>query len=460
MDRPVELVIDLAAPPPARPASRAAQLRGWWRRRRRTVLPGLVGGLVLALVSGSAGPLPGRVSIPLSPDQDGEFDIIGHLAFVPESRTRWGAYDLATGRRRWVLEQPDTSRVGLVPSGGVLVDHRSGFGRGLDPATGQWLWTGAAREQTRSTSWSVFQAVAGAGAGVVTGHHWSTPDGLAHGFYGVDLVTGQVRWQAVPDSGVRVQLVGAPPLVISVAADGRVQLREPGTGAVLAGRRLPAGVRDQLTVAGDRLVLAAVTQVGQRASASARASAPTGLLLRGYSLDTLADGWELRLPPPAAGRRWQSVRGCGAMLCVGGRELVVIDPRTGQVAWTADARRRPVRPVGDRFLAFDPAGELTGLLDARTGRPVRDLTGWRPALPGELAGPGAARDRLVLTRPAPGPRTRVVSLDLTSLTLTDLGELPGRPERCQPYDGGLVCRQHDRLWVWPLPRAGRDARLG
>ncbi|MGH3683308.1 MAG: hypothetical protein ACRDT2_24030, partial [Natronosporangium sp.] len=257
MDRAPEVVIDLAAPPPARPGGGwSAQLRGWWRHRRRTVLPGLVGGLVLALVSGSAGPLPGRVSIPLVPDQDGEFDIIGNLAFVPESRTQWGAYDLATGQRRWVLEQPDTSRVGLVPSGGVLVDHRSGFGRGLDPATGQWLWTGAAREQTRSTSWSVFQAVAGAGAGVVTGHHWSTPDGLAHRFYGVDLVTGQVRWQAVPESGVRVQLVGQPPLVVSVAADGWVQLRAPGTGAVLVGRRLPAGVRDQLTVAGDRLVLA------------------------------------------------------------------------------------------------------------------------------------------------------------------------------------------------------------
>lgn len=453
MDRPREVVIDLGAPPPAaRPGgARWPQLRGWWRHRRRAVLPGLAGALVLALLSGSAGPAPGRVSIPLPSDPDGEFDIIGHLAFVPESATRWGAYDLATGQRQWGLEQPDTVRLGLVESGGVLVDHRSGFGRGLDPVTGDQLWDRAAREQVRNSSWSVFQAVAGASAGVVTGHHWSTPGGLAHQVYGVDLATGRVRWQAVPETAVRVRLVGRPPLVVSVTAEGWVELRAPGTGAVLAGRRLPARPEDQLTVAGDRLVIATETPVGSGASASARSAAPAGLLLRGFRLDTLADGWELRMPPPASGRRWRSVRECGSMLCVSGRQVLVIDPSAGRVAWTADARRRPVRPVGDRFLAFDPEGALTGLLDAGTGRVLRDLTGWRAALPGNPAGAGAARDRLVLTRPAPGARTTVAALDLTSLQLADLGELPGRPEQCRPYPGGLVCQQHGRLWVWPLP---------
>ncbi|MPZ25245.1 MAG: PQQ-binding-like beta-propeller repeat protein [Micromonosporaceae bacterium] len=438
MDGRSDVVIDLGAPEPGRPGAKQ-RLRGWWWRRRRVVLPSLAGGLVLALVSGSAAPLPDRVSIPLPTGDDSRFDIIGNLAFVAESRTRWGAYDLATGARRWSLERPDADRVGLVAIGGVLVDHRSGFGRGLDPDTGDGLWSGAAQDRAGSSSWSIFQAVAGAGVGVVTGHHWSTPDGLAHRFYGVDLVTGQVRWEAVPDAAVRVRLVGQPPLVVSVATDGWVQLRSLRTGAVRAGRRLPAGTGDQLTVAGDRLVLAT--------------EGPAGMVLRGYPLGTLADGWERVVPPPPTGGRWQPVQRCGSMVCVGALDRVVVDPMTGRVAWTIDAgRRRLVQPVGDRFLAFDRRGELSGLLDARTGRLIRSLAGWRAALPGEAAGPGAARDRLVLTRPAPGPRTRVVALDLTSATLADLGELPGRPERCQPYDGGLVCQQHDRLWVWSLPR--------
>jgi hypothetical protein len=395
-------------------------------------------GLVIVGLSGSAAGPPAAVSIPLLPAGNGQFEVVGDLLFVVESRTRWGAYDLATGQRRWSLERVDSASVELAVSGDLLVDRRYSFGRTFDPATGEVRWAGI-QHRNGPVSWSTFRPAPDAGAGVVASHHSSTPDGSAIRLTGVDLATGAVLWQASPPQPVRVVLTGDPPRLVSVSADGRVELRAPDTGEVLAGRRMlgmarRAGVSGavQVAVIGDRLVLA--RQDRER------------LALHGYELDTLAARWELAIPLAPETALWYPVEPCGSMLCVG---LVptLVDPVTGRVGWTARPDRQPIHPVGDRFLVYDPSGELRAVVDARTGRRVQDLTGWRAAVP-----PGAAPDRVLLTRPAAGARTRVVGLDPVSLVLTDLGLLPGSPELCRPYRAGLVCRHHDRLWVWPLPR--------
>jgi hypothetical protein len=401
------------------------------------VRTGLVCGLVAVLLPGSAALSRETVSIPLPQTGNGQFEVVGDLLFVVESRTRWGAYDLATGRRRWSLERSDSASVGLWVSGDVLVDQRYGLGRAFDPVTGEVRWAGM-RARGDAISWSTFRAAPGAGAGVVAGYRWTAPDALAHRFAGVDLATGAVRWQAVPELAVQLQLTGDPPRVVSIAADGRVELRAPDSGEVLASRLLPAATGRagltggvQVIVLSDRLVLASHD--------------PDALVLRGYAVDTLTPRWELAIPAAPDGSLWRPVERCGSMLCVG-LVATVVDPVTGRVAWTARGRQ-PLHPVGDRFLAYDQRGELRALVDARTGRTVRDLSGWRAVVPA-----GAAPDRLLLTRPAAGAGTRVARLDPASLALTDLGLLPGRPELCRPYRSGLVCRDHDRLWVWPLPR--------
>jgi hypothetical protein len=437
-------VIDLGIPGPASglrpPELRRRVVRAWWAYHRRRVRAGLAGALVPVLLAGGVAPAPARVSIPLPPAGNGQFEVVGDLLFVVESRTRWGAYDLATGQRRWSLERTGRASVGLAVSGGVLVDQRYGFGRALDPRTGAVRWAGR-QDRGESVSWSTFRAAPAAGTGVVAGYHWSTPDGLAHRLTGVDLATGAVRWQLLPPVAVQVELTGEPPRLVSIAADGRVELRAPQSGRLLAGRRVPgmagraavpAGV--QVVIAGGRLVLATHD--------------PDGLVLRGYAADTLTPRWRRTLPAAPGGARWRPVGRCGPMLCVGPLGTV-IDPRTGRVAWTARTGRGRLDPAGDRLLAFDRLGNLQALLDARTGRVVRELSGWRAAVPA-----GAAPDRLLLTRPATGAGTQVARLDPASRELSELGLFPGRPELCRPYAAGLVCRQHGRLWLWPVEAGG------
>lgn len=441
-----ELVIDLGVPGPGPtrpgPGHRRRAVRSWWAARRQPVRAGLVAGLMLALLAGSAAPAAGPVpvSVLLPAAGEGRFEVVGGLLFVVESRTRWGAYQLPTGQRRWSLERAGGASVGLVVSGQVLVDQRYGFGRALDPATGAIRWAGT-QDPGESISWSTFRAAPAAGAGVVAGYHWSTPDGLSHRFAGLDLANGAVRWRALPASAAQVVLAGDPPRVVSIGADGRVELRAPDTGRVLASRLLPglagragvpAGV--QVALVAGRLVLTSPE--------------PDALVLRGYAVATLARQWRLALPAGPDGQLWRRVQPCGPMLCV---EVAgtVVDPVTGAVAWRAGTGQRSHLPVGDRLLRYDQQGQLRALVDARTGRVLQDLSGWRAARP-----VGAAPEQVLLTRPAPGGTgTRVARLDPAGPELSELGWLPGQPEVCRPYPGGLVCRHHDRLWVWPLAAA-------
>lgn len=181
-----EAVIDLSTPDPRPPSTRRRQLRRRWHRSQRRVRAGLVGALVLAVLSGVGAPLDREFVRFPAPVRPGAFEVVGNLLFVAESPTRWVAYDLATGARRWSLDRPESARVGLAASGDLLFDLRHSSGRALDPGTGGVRWAGSPGWQLES-SWTTFQADARAGAAVVTAHHRSTPDGLSHRFLGVEL---------------------------------------------------------------------------------------------------------------------------------------------------------------------------------------------------------------------------------------------------------------------------------
>jgi hypothetical protein len=101
-------------------------------------LPGLLAGLVLALLAGAAPPAAGGpVPVALPPAVGGRFDVVGDLLLVAESGTRWAAYDLRTGERRWSLRRPEGAPHGLVAHGGILLNQLFGGSGVLDPATGQ-----------------------------------------------------------------------------------------------------------------------------------------------------------------------------------------------------------------------------------------------------------------------------------------------------------------------------------
>lgn len=440
-----ETLIDLGRPGPDRTGARRRQLRSWWRRHGPQMRAGLAGALVLAVVSGSAVvPVASGAAIAVPEASGGEFEVVGDLVLVAESDTRWGAYELDTGEHRWSLRRPDRSSSGLEMVGGeVLFDHRYGFGRALEPATGDERWL-AAPGRAESGSFTTFEASARTGYGVLAVHHGSNPDGLAHRFVGVDLTTGQERWRVAPPEAVRVLLVGAPARVLSVSAGGRVELRALDTGAVLAGPRLAdrsgplADLRQlQAVLVGDRLVLSG--------------PGPDGQVLRGYAVDMLVPQWELTIPYQH--RVYVPINQCGSMVCMVSAAGSVVDPVAGQVLWTVEYGSR-IEPVAGGFLAYWD-GVLRELRDARTGRPVRDLSGWLPAVPAS----GPARDQVLLTRPVDGGGTRVARLDPATGALSELGELPGRAGQCRPYPQpgavqGLVCRQRDLLRVWPLAGGG------
>lgn len=445
-----EPVIDLGLLEPVPEAARAGGRVGSPRRRRAlpvwsTAL------LVLALAAGSASPpvLPVSVPAPI----DGRFAVVGDLLFVAVGQHRahghpgpahgsssfdWAAHDMSTGERLWTLSGLG-ERLDLVAAGGLLWD--GGFP--LDPATGRWL----SPKRSGVPGGYRYLGVPGGQTVVTSGGYRPYSDAavdleFTYEVMGVDTITGVVQWRAEPDPGVRVWLAGAPARLIMISSDELVSVRDPDTGAVLASRRVPDAISAEL--AGDRLLVWAWS--------------PGGEVLHAFARDTMVPLWEL--PEPAG-----TLGPCGAMLCAhvvaeqtrtatdtmtGDRWRVphrteVIDPATGALAWTTGYR---LYPIGGRFLGYDDRGGLRALLDARDGRVLRDLAGWQAVVP--PIGDGDDLRRVPLLRPGPAGEVQVARLDPATGGLTDLGQLPGHPLRCQPYPDGVVCLHADRVWVWPL----------
>ncbi|HEY8472352.1 MAG TPA: hypothetical protein VIL37_06900 [Natronosporangium sp.] len=442
--------VPVAAKVEAGPVPAATPVR-WSARRRRSGSAWLIAVLVLSLVGGSGAPpvLPVSVPVPV----DGRFEVVGELLFVAVAQHRahghpgpargssssdWVAYDLSTGEQLWTMSGLG-ERLDLVAADGLLWD--GGFP--LDPATGQWL----SPKRGSVPGGHRYLGVPGVPTVVVSGGYRPYNDAavdleFTYEVMGVDTATGAVRWRDEPDPGVRVWLAGDPVRLLTISSDERVAVRDPDTGAVLASRRIPNATSAHLI--GDRL-LVRVWEAG-------------GEIVRAFTRETMTPVWELSEP---VGRLEQ----CGQMLCVQiGSNLTravmdpvtgdrwpmplrteLIDPADGEPAWATAYR---LYPVADRFLGYGDDGALRALLDAGSGRVLRDLTGWQAVVPpirrGLAAGP------VTLLRPGPDGDSQVASLDLTTGRLTELGAVPGRPDRCQPYPGGVVCRQAGRVWVWPL----------
>ncbi|HEY8471405.1 MAG TPA: hypothetical protein VIL37_02080 [Natronosporangium sp.] len=442
-----EAVIDLgvlapvgaARPPDDDPGLR--QLRGWWDRRRRGIAGGIAVALLLIAAAAAAPPADADpVTIALPPTGYGRFDVVGDLLFVAESHTRWRAYGLPDGERRWSLERPDDAPLGLVAVDGLIVDRLYGaFGATRDPATGRVVLSPS--QLAQSTGVRMVQVLTGADPALSAGDYHYYRDASPHPRF-ARRVTGRLAgW-----------LAGDPPVLVRVSAGGLVELRDPATGGLLTRRYLPAW--------GSGVSLAAVVG-GILVLQHRRADQ---LVLQGYVASTLAPLWERVVPDPGTAPVWAEQ--CGPMLCVhhqladdratvvdpltgwllAGTRTDVTDPATGRTAWVAAPGETQLYPVGERFLAYGGDGALRAVLDARTGRVLRELAGWRAIVP--AAGVGAVR--VVLTRADHTGQVRLAWLALASAEIDEVAMLPSEPEPCLPFSEGLVCRHGHQLRVWPL----------
>lgn len=460
MKRSEDVTIDLGllAPPaadrpPADPVQqpRVRQARAWWQRRRRGLACWLVAALTAATAVASAPePGTGAVTIALPPTGYGRFDVVGDLLFIAQSDTRWRAYQLPAGVPRWSLERPDDAPLGLVAADGLILDRLYGaFGATRDPGTGRVLLSPDQLEER--TGVTTVHVLTGAETTLAAGDYRYYRDASPHPRFARRATGRLAGW-----------LAGDPPMIVRISAGGLVELRNPATGAVLT--------RRYLRVTGAGIGLAAVfddTLVLQNQRAGR-------LRLQGYELSTLAPLWQRTISQARDRAVW--VDQCGPMLCIhhqaAGDEATVVDPftgwlltaartdvadpATGRTAWVAPAGRAQLHPVSgragppgsviDRFLTYRADGSLAAVVDARTGRPLRQLTGWQAMVPVAGGEPGP----LILVRTDQAGHTRLAQLDLASLALVEVGVLPGLPGPCQAFSHGLVCRHAHQLRVWTL----------
>jgi outer membrane protein assembly factor BamB len=354
-------------------------------------------------------------------------------------------YTLDGGGRTWETVVPDMPE-GLthLPAAGVLVVWSFDVAVGspsrftvLDATSGRQLWGGAGdlvlgRSPTDRTALLLVQDGSGSTQVRYT-----------------DMRSGRPIWSRTVPAMTQMLATDAqtPPEAagfVLAAADGTVTLVGRQTGEVLATRQfdrlVPAGApgfdpenNTLLNVVGGRLVVA--RQMGTpRAEYSS------------YDLPGLTRRWS-RSDPGISGYP----DACGRNVCVTGfgGDVVALDPADGSTLWRAPGWQGATDIGGGRLLASRSGGsQRAGILDAATGRLLRDLGDWAP-----LFGP---TDVDLFTAPDPGNYryTWFGALDRDRAGVRPLGKLEGlSTQGCQVYDDLLVCRTLDaRLRVWRYRR--------
>ncbi|MEU4641383.1 PQQ-binding-like beta-propeller repeat protein [Micromonospora sp. NPDC023814] len=425
-------VIDLGerrdVPPPVDP--------GPGRTVRRWV-PALVALLCLAVLTAAAprpAPPPGAV-IPARPDAD--VAVAGDLLLVvdrtgpdaasgPGPAPRVAAYQLPSGRPLWQL--PLTGPVSPVPvvrvgDVVVLVMPEEPAGPqvvGLAAADGavRWRVDGQLYGATPAGNLLVW-GVAGAGPG--------TP-----ALRSVEAATGTVRWALrLSPEALHWSARDGRVTLLTVLDGRRLELRDPDSGALRHAAALPAtaeppevlGVTDDLVLVSEG---PGVLSAYDTAALRRRWSVPRGPSARAYAF------------------------GCGVVICVedGGRGMRLLDPATGSARWRADDWPL-LTPLGDRLLAAGyPRGGVAEhvLLDAATGRPVRELGRWQL---GDLA---PWKDRAILHRRQRDGRVLIARLDGRGDGVRVLAALHGVVGACGAYGSFVLCRREGGAYgVWELP---------
>lgn len=421
--------LDVAAPwePPASPV-RLPRLRRW-------LAVALALAAVLALAGGSA---PRRPLAPAFTLDGAVLDFLArgdslYVARYAEPRgTLVEAYRFPGGRLRWSRVLAPGTRLVHASERRLTVadDDAAGAGpmlAGLDATSGRTAWSRLGYERLAVTDTVVVGTPPEARSGVITGMvAFGSDDGAVR--WSTELPPGtrtgdppDIGFQPAPGSGVAVVLPG-----------GRVQARDVDSGELRWDVQVDVTwpVRG-LLVLGDVAVLYPLSRGTTDPATPVAVDLGTGRVL--WRAERTA-----RLGP------------CAGALCdlaeAGTRAL---DPRTGLTLWrqagwhlagTLDERHAVVTAGGpvDAYTAAPAA-----VLDARTGRRVRELGAWRVL----GSAPGAA----IVQRLHGDGTSLIARVDVATGARTVVGVweswIPA--PRCRSTAAFVACAGTARVSVWP-----------
>jgi hypothetical protein len=257
-------------------------------------------------------------------------------------------------------------------------------------------------------------------------------------WYGIDVRSGRAGWRFDQRADESTALVpGAdlePERMVSVAPDGRIEVRDLDTGRATASATVPpfpgqGSSGPDIGVAGDLLLVG-----GGRPGTTA------------YGLPDLRLRW--RSEQVLSG--WWVHHDCGDVICLVGYSsgLRVLDPATGLQRWAA-GRWLGVDRVGARLVATAPVGAVSQprvVLDMATGRETGTLGPWRPI---GLSRPGGT---VPVVRDEPRARRVIFGLlDPGTLSVRVVGVAEQVSGDCGSTAQVLVCRRTDSSsGVWPF----------
>lgn len=289
---------------------------------------------------------------------------------------------------------------------------------GFDPRTGRPRWSGSGVPVglTAGDLLLLFDERAG------RGFHYKTT---------VNLATGQTAWRLRKSSGY---IDYDQRHLANRGLEGYLTTYDVGSGEALTTVRTAPSAPEIPQVLDDLVLL------WQRASGAPAVA---------YDLDGLARRWTR--PVPA-----DSVAGdCRSVVCFLGPDgVVVLDPDSGTEMWSFDWPDPGIHlvqelapPWPEDHLLLHAQGRFahdvrTWIVDARTGTPVLDLTGWHPPV-------GAGPDRLAQWRA--GGRTWFGRLSLDPPGVDVLGSV-GPTDSCHSYGPNLACQVGDRVEAWLVRR--------
>ena len=427
-------------------------------------------GLAGDIASGSAG-LTVLTSLPVS--TGARATIMGDTLYVAEAAgtdSRLTAYRLGDGRVRWTTPVPLPAAVlNLQDADGVLLASIFALGEPmeqtvvLDEETGRTLWgssdvlVGLVPAQHRALLTHLFpiDLVLDPGA--------PPADQLGTEVAAVDLRDGRVAWRyrmaagcehavdAVPAAGARMAvLCPTDPTALPTATSATYELRgvDLATGQAGAAVALtlpvvpPPGGLVQPHQAGPVLPLLSMA-AGQILVGAAGDNAGT-VMLTVYDPTTLRPLWTRQMSDAD-----YNVTPCAGQLCLDDAYgLAVVDPGTGTVRWHTAQQALDTSSPGSLVggLLVVPSG-ATGaqLVDAGTGRPVLDVSGWRVVAGGSGALPMFAR-----WQPHPDGRVWFATVSVDPPALRPVGFAPDvLQDGCSTEGDYLACltlTQTLRVW--------------
>ncbi|MFG1778251.1 PQQ-binding-like beta-propeller repeat protein [Micromonospora sp. NPDC049051] len=345
-------------------------------------------------------------------------------AVPDEAVRRLVAYRLPSGRPMWRVTMPAPGRVfQAVRVGDLLVVSSTGDRTVPPTAIGLAVGDGGVRWRAEGQ----LRGATGAGHLLLSAFDTSGASVLRS----VDPAGGAVRWsQPLAFEDTHLYRRDQRVRLLAVLDGGRLEVRDPDTGAV----------RVAATVSGRSRVLTVTRELVLLTDASGT--------LSGYEIAALRRRWSV----PRGPADQPDIYDCGVLICVddGSPTVRLLDPATGTVRWqTGMAALWPV-PVEGRLLAVRRSGGGAAdhvLLDAATGRSVRQLGRWQPFAGGLLEDP-----RITVHRRQRDGRYLVGRIDERGEGVRVLAVLRGVVGACGTFGSSVVCRHEDGgLGVWVLP---------